>query len=129
MFFQKSLYHKSIAKTVLIGIFIGILTGCISTNKEEQAKPNLLFILLDDLGKEWISIYGAEDIETPVVDQLARSGMLFNNAYSMPQCTPSRVALMTGQYPWRNGWINHYDVPRWGHGAHFDPEEYPSGTK
>ena len=121
MFFQKSLYHTSIAKTVLIGIFIGILTGCISTNKEEQAKPNLLFILLDDLGKEWISIYGAEDIETPVVDQLARSGMLFNNAYSMPQCTPSRVALMTGQYPWRNGWINHYDVPRWGHGAHFDP--------
>ena len=126
MFFQKSLYRTSIAKTVLIGIFIGILTGCISTNKEDQAKPNLLFILLDDLGKEWVSIYGAEDIETPVVDQLARSGMLFNNAYSMPQCTPSRVALMTGQYPWRNGWINHYDVPRWGHGAHFDPEEYPS---
>ncbi len=87
-------------------------------------KPNILFILVDDLGKEWVSVYGADDVKTPNVDKLAGTGMKFDNVYSMPQCTPTRVALLTGQYPWRNGWINHYDVPRWGHGAQFDPEIY-----
>jgi arylsulfatase A-like enzyme len=88
----------------------------------EQAtkqKPNILFIMLDDLGKEWISCYGAEDIETPNIDALAAGGMKFNNAYSMPQCTPSRATLLTGKYPWRNGYVNHWDVPRWGVG-YFD---------
>jgi arylsulfatase A-like enzyme len=83
-----------------------------SISAAEQHRPNILFILADDLGKEWISCYGAEDISTPNVDALAAGGMKFNNAYSMPQCTPSRVALLTGTYPWRNGWVNHWDVPR-----------------
>ncbi|MBD3265417.1 sulfatase-like hydrolase/transferase, partial [bacterium] len=82
-------------------------------------KPNILFIMVDDLGKEWIGHYGAEEIETPHIDALAKGGMTFTNAYSMPQCTPSRVSLLTGQYPWRTGWVNHWDVPRWGVG-YFD---------
>jgi arylsulfatase A-like enzyme len=82
-------------------------------------KPNILFIMADDLGKEWISCYGAEDIETPHIDTLAAGGMKFHNAWSMPQCTPSRASLLTGTYPWRNGWVNHWDVPRWGVG-YFD---------
>ena len=82
-------------------------------------KPNIIFIMVDDLGKEWVSCYGAEDIETPHIDALASGGMRFENAYSMPQCTPSRVTLLTGQYPWRTGWVNHWDVPRWGVG-YFD---------
>ncbi len=84
-----------------------------------RQKPNILFIMLDDLGKEWISCYGAEDIKTPNIDALAAGGMKFNNAYSMPQCTPSRSTLLTGKYPWRNGYVNHWDVPRWGIG-YFD---------
>jgi len=80
---------------------------------------NILFIMVDDLGKEWIGCYGAEDIETPNIDALAASGMKFNNAYSMPQCTPSRATLLTGTYPCRNGFVNHWDVPRWGVG-YFD---------
>jgi len=82
-------------------------------------KPNILFVMVDDLGKEWISCYGAEDIKTPNIDALAFGGMRFTNAYSMPQCTPSRATLLTGQYPWRTGWVNHWDVPRWGVG-YFD---------
>lgn len=82
-------------------------------------RPNILFIMVDDLGKEWISCYGGEDIETPNIDALAKTGMRFENAYSMPQCTPSRATLLTGQYPWRTGWVNHWDVPRWGVG-YFD---------
>jgi arylsulfatase A-like enzyme len=89
-------------------------------------KPNILFIMVDDLGKEWISCYGAEGIETPNIDRLAQNGMTFNSAWCMPQCTPTRVTLLTGQYPYRNGWVNHWDVPRWGVGAHFDPKVNPS---
>lgn len=86
-----------------------------------QPRPNILFIMVDDLGKEWISCYGAEDIETPHVDRLAAGGMRFTNAYSMAQCTPTRATLLTGQYPFHTGWCNHWDVPRWGAGCHFDP--------
>lgn len=86
-------------------------------------KPNILFILVDDLGKEWIQCYGGEDIETPNIDKLAATGMKFNNAWCMPQCTPTRVTLLTGQYPFRHGWTNHWDVPRWGSGCHFDAKK------
>lgn len=89
-------------------------------------KPNIIFIMVDDLGKEWISCYGAEGIKTPHIDKLAAQGMKFDNAYCMPQCTPTRVTLLTGQYPLRHGWTNHWDVPRWGAGAHFDPKLNPS---
>ena len=75
------------------------------------AKPNILFIMVDDLGKDWISCYGADDIETPHIDRLAKGGLKFHNAWSMPQCTPTRATLLTGQYPWRTGWVNHWDVP------------------
>ena len=85
-------------------------------------KPNIVFIMVDDLGPEWISSYGAEDIQTPNIDKLAAGGMKFTNAYSMPQCTPTRATLLTGQYPFRHGWVNHWDVPRWGAGCHFDPK-------
>ncbi len=86
-------------------------------------RPNILFVMVDDLGKDWISSYGADEIETPHVDRLAATGMKFQNAWSMPQCTPTRVALLTGQYPFRTGWVNHWDVPRWGVG-YFDWERY-----
>ncbi len=113
---------------LLIVLNVGIFSAC-SNFEEENKKPNILFILLDDLGKEWISAYGAEDIKTPNIDELARTGMRFENVYSMPQCTPSRITLLTGQYPWRHGWVNHYDVPRLGHGGRYDPAMNPSFGK
>ena len=106
--------------------FLTTITKCGNYSKTSHDKPNILFIMLDDLGKEWVSCYGAEDIKTPNVDKLAATGIQFSNAYSMPQCTPTRATLMTGQYPFRHGWVNHWDVPRWGGGCHFDPERNAS---
>ena len=123
-------------KQRLIGLFfvIAIFISCKNHNrcyfsKNTKNQPNIVFILLDDLGKEWVSGYDADNIETPNIDSLINGGMKFNNVWSMPQCTPSRVTLMTGQYPFRHGWVNHYDVPRWGHGVNFDSNKNPSLAK
>jgi len=98
----------------------------VSCSDQPNTRPNIIFILVDDLGKEWVSAYGAEDIETPDVDRLAATGIKFDNAYVMPQCTPTRLSFMTGQYPYRHGWVNHWDVPRWGGGCHYDWNRNPS---
>lgn len=107
-------------------IAAGLVTSIsVAEAREPQDKPNIIFVLLDDLGKEWLSCYGGDNISTPNIDKLAQSGIQFHNAYSMPQCTPSRACFMTGQYPYRNGWVNHWDSPRWGHG-YFDWTKNPS---
>ncbi|WDE98902.1 sulfatase-like hydrolase/transferase [Lentisphaera profundi] len=103
-------------------IFMGAMTMGGFTGRAAESsvdKPNIIFIMLDDLGKEWVGCYGAEDIKTPNIDALAAGGMIFNNAYSMPSCTPSRTTVLSGKYPWRTGWTSHWDVPRWGV-AYFD---------
>jgi len=116
---------------IWVFVFLLGLGACKNPSGEDAGKrdlkPNILFILVDDLGKEWISCYGAEDIETPNIDLLATGGMKFHSAYSMPQCTPSRVTFLTGKYPWRNGYVNHWDVPRWGVG-YFDWKQKQNTT-
>ncbi len=62
--------------------------------------PNLLVILLDDLGYGDLSSYGARDLRTPNIDALARRGMRFTNFYAnCPVCSPTRAALLSGRYP------------------------------
>jgi len=70
------------------------------------AQPNIIFILADDLGAECLGSYGGTSYSTPNLDALAKSGTRFTRCYSNPLCSPSRVALMTGQYNFRNyrGW-------------------------
>lgn len=63
------------------------------------AKPNIVFILADDLGYGEIGAYGQEKIKTPYIDQLAKEGMKFTNHYSgAPVCGPARCVLMTGEH-------------------------------
>jgi len=64
-------------------------------------KPNILFILSDDLGYGDLSCYGRPDYTTPVIDTLAKEGIKFTDAYASPVCTPTRVAFHTGRYPHR----------------------------
>ena len=66
-----------------------------------KVKPNILLILADDMGKECLGIYGSS-YYTPNIDALAKDAILFQNAFSQPLSTPSRVELMTGKYNHRN---------------------------
>ena len=58
--------------------------------------------LSDDLGYETLGCYGGTSYKTPILDNLANSGALFNNAHVQPLCTPTRVQLMSGKYNFRN---------------------------
>ena len=69
-----------------------------------QQKHNVILIYVDDLGYGDLSCYGATKIHTPNVDKLATQGLRFTNGRTTSAtCTPSRYALMTGEYPWRMG--------------------------
>ena len=85
-------------------------------------KPNVILIMADDMGRDWVSCYGA-DHKTPNVDRLAAGGVRFNNVWCTPICTPTRIELLTGLYPCRTGWVKHHDVPRWG-GKGFDWDKF-----
>lgn len=70
---------------------------------DTSKKPNIVIIYLDDLGYGDISSYGGTGLQTPHIDALATEGIKFTNGYaSSATCTPSRYALLTGMYPWRN---------------------------
>jgi arylsulfatase A len=66
-------------------------------------KPNIIFILADDLGINGVSCYGADTYQTPNIDRLAQGGLRFTHCYSTPLCGPSRCLLMTGRYAFRTG--------------------------
>ena len=77
-------------------------------------KPNVVFILGDDLGYCDISMYGCKEIPTPNIDSIGRNGIKFTNAYvTAPVCSPSRAALITGRYQQRFGFeFNAGPLPR-----------------
>ena len=70
------------------------------------AKPNIIFILADDLGIGNVSAYGADNYKTPNVDKLAAEGTRFTHCYTAPLCGPSRALIMTGRYAFRTGATN-----------------------
>ena len=81
-------------------LVISLLIG--SAARSHAKQPNIILIMVDDMGYEGVSAYGSPTYKTPHLDKLAAGGMLFNHCYSTPICTPSRVQLMTGKYNFRN---------------------------
>ena len=67
---------------------------------QAAAKPNVLFIMVDDLDFGDLSSHGATDLRTPHIDQLMAAGVRFNNSYAnCPVCSPTRASFLTGRYP------------------------------
>ncbi len=89
-----SCFVKMICTLLAVSTF---LTSRIdAAESSEQPRPNVLFILVDDMGWRDLACYGHEIHETPNVDALAARGMRFTNAYAAcPICAPSRAAIMT----------------------------------
>ena len=83
----------------------------------EARKPNIIFILMDDMGYSDVSCYGATGVDTPNIDRLAKKGIQFTNFHSGASiCSPSRAAYLTGAYPQRCGLymgINENREPHW----------------
>jgi len=92
-----------------IGLAASVLASCGLTMQAADApgrKPNILFILADDLGLGNVGCYGADHFKTPNIDALARSGTRYTHAYTVPLCGPSRAAILTGRYAFRTGAVN-----------------------
>jgi arylsulfatase A-like enzyme len=90
-------------KLKLTHLVLFFTIGFISCNKKEApTKPNIIIVYMDDLGYGDVSYNGAKKLKTPNIDAMAMAGMRFNNGYATSAtCTPSRYALLTGVYPWR----------------------------
>jgi len=97
-----------------------VMSGCFPISPIQKKQPNILLILIDDLGWTDLRCQGNKNLETPNIDAFARQGMGFTSAYAAaPVCTPTRAAIMTGLSPARLGITNH---------APGDPTFRPQGS-
>jgi arylsulfatase A len=87
--------------TFLLGLLF--ITNAVNA---QNKKPNIIFILADDLGIDGVSCYGADLYKTPEIDKLAKNGIRYTNAYTAPLCGPSRAMILTGRYAFRTGAVN-----------------------
>ena len=83
--------------------FASAQTSKPATAEAAARKPNILYIVADDLGWKDVGFNGATDFKTPNIDALAAGGAKFTQFYVQPMCTPTRAALMTDRYPFRYG--------------------------
>jgi arylsulfatase A-like enzyme len=87
--------NRSLLKIFLLFSSAIILLGCTQQPEKQADKPNILLIVADDLGFSDISPYGG-NIQTPVLNELAKEGISFTNFYVQPTCSPTRSSLLTG---------------------------------
>lgn len=91
---------------LLVGGILGMLP--LATNVGAAGRPNIVFILIDDLGWMDLGVQGNAAVHTPHIDRLAAEGMRFTDAYAAaPVCSPTRAAILTGQSPARLAFTNH----------------------
>jgi arylsulfatase A-like enzyme len=83
-------------------LWVGVLT-LLAASASAQPRPNVVLIMMDDVGYGDYGSYGVPDIKTPNVDRLAREGVRFTDFYAAPSCSPTRAALISGRYQQRFG--------------------------
>lgn len=110
---QPIVHRKIGAKKSAIAVLLVFLclpqVGYTTTTSEKSSdKPNIILILADDLGYECLGAYGGRSYHTPCLDRLAADGLRFDNCFSTPKCSPSRVTILTGRYTVRT-------TMKWGH--------------
>lgn len=110
---------KQLIKTSITG---GLSCLALTLQGQTHDRPNVIIIYADDLGYGDLSCYGATEVETPHVDQLAREGCRFTHAHAVAATsTPSRYSLLTGAYAWRRKGT---DIARGDAGMIIRPEQY-----
>ena len=99
--------RRNFLKAIGIGATSLALPGCPTSNQQTptraaRKRPNILFAIADDWAWPHAGIAGDRVVRTPIFDQVAREGVLFNNVFvTAPSCTPSRASILTGQWHWR----------------------------
>ncbi len=116
MMFVTSRIMRNLYLQLCLGfVFVGFVscTVAMSSGKTAASRPNIVFILIDDLGIEATNSYGSQGLvrksgelvpyKQPNLDAIAAAGMTFRNAYATPSCAPTRAQFLTGRYPFRTG--------------------------
>ncbi|MBI3207878.1 MAG: sulfatase-like hydrolase/transferase [Candidatus Solibacter usitatus] len=118
--------NTSLTRRSFTGALSGGLAALTATGVLQGAdrKPNIVFLLSDDLGLDIISAYGSDKYKTPNIDSLAASGVRFENCYAAPLCGPTRCLINTGRYAFRTGGISNQSWREGGPGAK-SRDEYP----
>ena len=101
---------------LILGVFTAVLLPRLSAAEAKAVRPpNVIVMLIDDMGMTDLSCYGSKFYESPAIDQLAKDGVRFTQGYSAcTVCSPTRAALLTGKYPARlhlTDWIAGHERP------------------
>lgn len=98
---------RQISAAVTITLIVFALLARAQSDQSKQSRPNIVFILIDDLRWDELGIAGHPYLKTPNIDRLGKEGALFRNAFmTTPLCSPSRAGFLTGQYPHTHGIID-----------------------
>jgi arylsulfatase A-like enzyme len=107
---------------------LALLGATTSVRRADAQRPNIVFIMADDLGNADLGYRGGE-IKSPNIDKLAKEGVRLESFYGEPVCTPSRAALMTGRYPMRYGLQTLVIFPSHAYGLATDERTLPQALK
>jgi len=115
-------------RTLMFAAALIVAMMAATVGRSEPLRPNIVFIMADDLGNSDLGYRGGE-IKTPNIDRLASEGVRLEDFYGEPVCTPSRAALMTGRYPMRYGLQTLVIFPSHTYGLPTDEKTLPQALK